>query len=760
MKQLIAADAYSDDVISVKADARPAPNRSANSIYAVFSTKTLGDKDGEFQGLVTNTEIAFSPQRIFADLLNPHPLRPIKENTPLTEVEELLNSTTEALAVVNGNQEFIGVVTRTSVLKALLKQERDLLIETQLLNQQIAQDNYHLSLWSTRLSELHSASRTLLNVLAHTQIENDILQSGIEALSRLLQARYAAVGLINDAGQLTHFLHVGISDEQAKAIELFPEGKGLLGVVIHENTAIRLDDLTKDERSAGFPANHPAMKSLLAVPISNLGRVYGRIYLCDKTDDSPFNAEDELLAKSFATSLSLILDNAREIEEIKRGQQHLYRLAHFDPLTELPNRELAYDRIRQALIAGYRKQIKTAILFADLDNFKHINDSLGHSAGDGLLKEVALRLKQCIREMDTVARLGGDEFLILLPDFTEVQSVIAVAQKIKESMQPLFEINDHEMIVSISIGISIYPDDATNIEELLRNADTAMYHAKSMGRNNFQFFTHQMNEAVKRQVHLTTLLSRAIEKQQFVLCYQPQINLISGKMFGVEALIRWYSPELGIVFPINFIPTAEASGLIVAIGDWVLMTACRQGRCWLDEGLKDFRIAVNLSSVQFQQGQLATHLKQILLETQFPPALLELEITESIMMSHKTEVLTTLKELKLLGVHISIDDFGTGYSSLSYLKTMSLDKIKIDQSFVRDIAYDSNDAAIVNAIIAMAKGLNLDVIAEGVETQEQLDFLISKGCYEAQGYYFSKPMPAEEITAFWHKQLGHCIECV
>jgi EAL domain-containing protein (putative c-di-GMP-specific phosphodiesterase class I) len=275
-----------------------------------------------------------------------------------------------------------------------------------------------------------------------------------------------------------------------------------------------------------------------------------------------------------------------------------------------------------------------------------------------------------------------------------------------------------------------------------------------MGRNNFQFFTRQMNEVVKKQVRLTALLSRSIEREQFILCYQPQIDLSTGKMFGVEALIRWHSPELGLVSPLEFIPTAEATGLIVAIGDWVLRTACFQGKYWLDEGLNDFRIAVNLSSVQFQQGHLATRLKQILIETQFPPTLLELEITESITMSNKTEVFTMLKELKLLGVKISIDDFGTGYSSLSYLKIMPVDKIKIDQSFVRDIASDSNDAAIVNAIIAMAHGLNLEVIAEGVETKEQLDFLISKDCHEAQGYYFSKPISAEEITAFWHNQLG------
>lgn len=750
MKELIAADAYSENVIPVRADTRPVPNRIAGSIYAVFSTATLGDKEGEFQGIVTDTDISFSPHRIFADLLSPHPLAPIREETPLAQVEDLLNGSEEALAVVDQDNHFAGAVTHTSVLKALLKRERELLIETQELNQQIAEDRQHLALWSNRLSELHSASRTLLSVLSHTQIEDDILQSGIEALCKLLQARYGAVGLINEEEQLTHFLHTGITDEQANSISHAPEGRGLLGAVIHENTAIRVEDLTADPRSEGFPANHPLMKSLLAVPVSNLGRVYGRIYLCDKTDGSPFGAEDELLAMSFATSLSLILDNAREVQEIKRGQQHLYQLAHFDPLTGLPNRELAYDRIHQALVNSHRQQSKLAILFADLDNFKHINDSLGHSAGDELLKAVALRLAQCIRETDTVARLGGDEFLILLPDIEFVQNIIMVAQKVKEALQPIFKINNQEIFVSISIGISVYPDDSMNIEELLRDADTAMYHAKNNGRNNFQFFTPQMNEVVQRQMRLTSVLSQAIERNQFLLHYQPQVNLISGKMLGVEALIRWQSAELGSISPTEFIPVAEATGLIMEISDWVLMTACKQGKQWMDQGLHDLRVAVNMSTVQFQQPQFPARLKQILSATGFPAALLELEITENIMMSDKNAITVILDELKALGVQISIDDFGTGYSSLSYLKRLPIDQVKIDQSFIRDIVTDPNDAAIVTAITAMTHGLNLEVVAEGVETQAQLDFLISKQCYKAQGYYFSKPIAAEAIAALWH----------
>lgn len=760
MKELIAADAYADNVIHVRADARPAPKRVAGSIYAVFSTKTLGDKDGEFQGLVTDADISASPQRIFADLLNPHPFSPITEDTPLADVEALFAEPMEALAVLGHERLFVGVVTRTSVLKALLKRERELLEKTRELNQQIAEDHHNLTLWSARLSELHMASRALLSVLAHTQLENDILQSGIEALCQLLQARYGAVGIIDGGGALIHFVYTGLEEGQAKRIGEFPQGLGLLGAVIHEDTAIRLEDMGKDPRSVGFPANHPSMTSLLAVPISNLGRSYGRIYLCDKLDGSTFLPEDELLAMSFATSLSLILDNAREIQEIKRGQEHLYQLAHFDPLTGLPNRELAYDRIHQAVVSCHRQRTKLAIFFADLDNFKHINDSLGHSVGDELLKAVASRLTHCIRESDTVARLGGDEFLVLLPNILDVQGVIHVAQTIKEALQPCFKIDNQEICVTISIGISVYPDDAIDVGELLRDADTAMYHAKSNGRNNYQFFTAKMNEVVQRQMRLVSVLSHSLERRQFQLHYQPQVDVLTGKMVGVEALIRWQSPELGKVSPTEFIPVAEVSGLIMEISDWVLMTACVQGKQWLDEGLQGLRISVNLSAVQFRQPHLAQKVADILAATEFPATLLELEITESIMMSKQDMILISLNELKALGVQISIDDFGTGYSSLSYLKRLPIDKIKVDQSFVRDIATDANDAAIVTAIIAMGHGLNLGVIAEGVETRAQLDFLVGKGCHRVQGYYFSEPVAAEAIAGLWHNgfndKLGGC----
>ncbi len=512
---------------------------------------------------------------------------------------------------------------------------------------------------------------------------------------------------------------------------------------------MRIENIAQDERSAGFPAFHPMMKTLLAVPISNLGRVYGRIYVCDKLDGSVFSAEDELLAMSFAMSLSLILDNAREVEEIKENQQHLYQLAHFDTLTSLPNRELAYDRIQQAIAQCCRQQCKLAILFADLDNFKHINDSLGHSVGDELLKAVARRLREGMRENDTVARLGGDEFLVLLPSIESVHHVITVVQNIQAILQPVFRIGNHEIYITCSIGVSVYPDDSKHLEELLRDADTAMYHAKNCGRNNFQFFTTEMNLAVQRQMRLVSLLSQSLEKNCFFLNYQPQIDLLTGRMIGVEALLRWHTPELGLVTPTEFIPVAESSGLICAIGDWVLTAACQQGQAWLQQGCL-LHVAVNLSSIQFHQHNLVSKVANILAETGFPAHLLELEITEGIMLADKHSVLTTLGELKALGVEISIDDFGTGYSSLSYLKRMPIDKIKIDQSFVRDLADDPNDAAIVKAIIAMTHGLNLDVIAEGVETEAQLSFLLSRQCHKAQGYYFSKPVSAEAISELWH----------
>lgn len=434
-----------------------------------------------------------------------------------------------------------------------------------------------------------------------------------------------------------------------------------------------------------------------------------------------------------------------DISERKTADERIHFMAHYDALTELPNRMLLHDRLLQAVISATRQKMKVAVLFLDLDRFKNINDTLGHSIGDLLLQSVAERLKGCIRKSDTVARLGGDEFIAVIPDLHEGAHAAKVAQKILDSLSTHFMIRDIELHTTVSIGISLFPDDGTANDELIANADVAMYRAKENGKNNYQFFATTMNSRSYERLTMENKLRRALERQEFVLYYQPQVDMETGRIIGAEALVRWQHPEMGLVPPGMFIPIAEESGLIVPIGEWVLREACRQNMAWQQEGLPPITVAVNLSAVQFHQKNLAQMVSDVLALTGLEPCWLELEITESGIMQNSAAAVITLCSLKQMGLKLSIDDFGTGYSSLSYLKKFPLNKLKIDQSFVRDITTNQDDAAIVGAIIGMAKSLKLRVIAEGVETREQLNFLCLNDCFEMQGYYFSKPVPAAEF---------------
>ncbi|HQT26735.1 MAG TPA: EAL domain-containing protein, partial [Burkholderiales bacterium] len=441
-----------------------------------------------------------------------------------------------------------------------------------------------------------------------------------------------------------------------------------------------------------------------------------------------------------------------DITERKASFEQIEHLAHYDALTNLPNRSLLNERLDSAIAAAKRNGSRVAVLFLDLDRFKHINDSLGHFAGDLLLQAVANRLKRCIREIDTVARIGGDEFVMVLNGIRESADAAHVAQKVLETMtEPVF-IEGREIVTTPSIGISLYPDDGQNHAALIRNSDAAMYHAKDLGRGNFQFFTDNMNARAFEALSFESYLKLALKREEFSLHYQPQIDIRSGRIVGMEALIRWLHPERGYVSPSNFIPVAEECGAIGAIGEWVLKTACSQNRIWQQSGLPVVPVAVNLSAVQFRQKDIAEKLRDILEETGLPPSLLELEMTERIIMQDADSTIGTLFAIKGMGLMLSIDDFGTGYSSLSYLKRFPIDKLKIDRSFVCDIATDPDDAAIISTIITMGHHLRLKVIAEGVETEEQLAFLKQEGCDEAQGYLFSSPVPAAEFESLLRKQ--------
>jgi len=422
-------------------------------------------------------------------------------------------------------------------------------------------------------------------------------------------------------------------------------------------------------------------------------------------------------------------------------------LAHHDILTDLPNRVLLNDRITQAIALAKRRGTHLAVLFLDLDNFKRINDSLGHETGDKLLRSVALRLNACVRGSDTISRLGGDEFVVLVTEDKYAEDAVLTADKILAALAAPHAIDTHELHVTTSIGISVYPADGGDTETLIKNADTAMYHAKEMGRDNYQFFRHEMNvRAVERHV-IESHLRHALERQEFVLHYQPKVNLATGAITGVEALLRWMHPEWGVVLPERFVPIAEDCGLIVPIGRWVLREACAQARRWEDAGLKPASIAVNISALEFRRGDFVEGVRAILSETRLEPCRLQLEITESVLMHNAESSTAILRQLKDMGVQLAVDDFGTGYSSLSYLHLFPIDVLKIDGSFVHDIDSVNGNGIIVSAVIAMGTSLKQRVIAEGVEKQGQLAFLKAQHREEGQGYFFSRPLVAEEFAA-------------
>ncbi len=438
---------------------------------------------------------------------------------------------------------------------------------------------------------------------------------------------------------------------------------------------------------------------------------------------------------------------ARDITARVRAEEDLARMAHYDALTGLPNRALLQGRLKRAMARADRSHTLLAVIFLDLDQFKEINDSLGHAVGDAVLKETALRLEGCLRATDTVARLGGDEFTILLEDVRSKEEIARVAEKLLQSIAVPAELSGHVLHLSTSIGVTVYPQDHHDADSLLRNADLAMYHAKQEGRNNAQFYSPDMSERTEKRVDLLTRLRGAIARNELLLHYQPQVDVRSGRITGVEALLRWNDPERGLVPPGQFIPLAEDTGLIVPIGEWVLREACRQLKQWLDAGLAPLTMAVNLSPRQFRQKDLVETVAAILAETGLPPYRLDLEITESTVMYRTEEAAASLRALHELGVQISLDDFGTGYSSLAYLHRFPVHTLKVDQSFVRDIRSDRDDAAIVSTVITLARQLNLKSLAEGVETKEQLAFLRSRGCDAYQGFLFCRPQPAAEIGA-------------
>lgn len=441
----------------------------------------------------------------------------------------------------------------------------------------------------------------------------------------------------------------------------------------------------------------------------------------------------------------------RDVTAQKEAQKRISTLAHYDTLTGLPNRTLLQERATYALKLAQRSGESLALMFLDLDHFKNINDSLGHGVGDQLLVEVSARLQLCLRDQDVLARMGGDEFVLILPG-TNGEGAIRVAHKLLHAMETSVPLGSHEISITLSIGAALYPADGDDFDTLAKCADTAMYRAKRSGRNTVQFYTPELQALTVRTIELENGLRRALELNQFQVYYQPQISLTNGTIIGVEALLRWSHPVLGSVSPAEFIPVAESSGLIISIGTWVMKTAVSQLRAWLDAGLPAMTMAVNLSAVQFRRPELPDLIRDILNAAGLPPHLLELELTESVALDDPLGAIETMNTLHSIGVKMSIDDFGTGYSSLSYLKRFKVNKLKIDQSFVRNLIDDAEDQVIVGVIIGLAKSLGLQVIAEGVETAQQMEYLRQHGCHDLQGYWFSRPLPVDQLVALVRSQ--------
>ncbi|HTN65880.1 MAG TPA: EAL domain-containing protein, partial [Burkholderiaceae bacterium] len=570
-----------------------------------------------------------------------------------------------------------------------------------------------------------------------TEAVNDVA-FGISALRAALEAQrsHEFLGLVMDNMPSMVFVK---DVAELRFVSLNPAGERLIGFREEEVIGKTGHDL--------FPA---AQADSFAVRDREALNNSEKMWIIDepltsKTGEQRILQTKKLILMDAEGQPKYVLGISEDITERKKTDERLTHLATHDGLTGLPNRHLLMDRLSHAWLRAARGRSALAVLYIDLDGFKEINDTIGHFAGDEVLKAVSTLLKVTLREADTIARVGGDEFVVVLEDVVEQSQVTAIAQKISAHFEKPLMVAEQEIFIGASIGISLYPGEADNFEELLRMADIAMYHAKSAGRSTLACYSPNMRAGAKDRLEMRNLLRHAIERNELVLHYQPKVSLQSGQLVGAEALLRWNSKELGLVSPARFIPLAEESGLIVPIGDWVLRTACAQAKQWQKRGVEGFVMAANLSARQLRETDLVQKIRQILEDAGLDAALLELEVTESTFMDKDTNAIALLNAISDVGIRLAVDDFGTGYSSLAYLKRLPVTVLKIDQSFVSGLTSDENDAAIVTAIVAMAKSLHLSVTAEGVETAEQLAILQGLQCDQYQGFLFSRPLPAHEF---------------
>ncbi|MBK5417565.1 EAL domain-containing protein [Pseudomonas sp. TH31] len=605
-----------------------------------------------------------------------------------------------------------------------------------------------LAVQNSRLEQeavIRAGQGHVLELIARSTELAEVLDSLARLVESQLEGMMVSILVLDEDGQ--HLLH-GAAPSLPKAYNQLIDGLaigpnvGSCGTAVYRRepvivTDIELDPLWEAYRSVAAPYGFRACWS---TPIlSHERKVLGTFALYSKTVRSPHATETRLI--DMATPLAGIAIE-RQLTE-----KRIRYMGDHDALTGLPNRTLLEDRLKQAILYAQRYNRLVTVVFLDLDKFKLVNDSLGHSAGDELLKTVARRMLECVRRTDTVVRLGGDEFVIILFDQpSDLDGVMPALHKIQEAILQPIQLSGHTLHVTCSMGLATYPADGSDTDTLLSNADAAMYRAKELGRNSYQFYTSEMKNKVQGKLAMQDGLRNALNHDEFLLLYQPQVDLQSGQIIGVEALIRWQHPELGMVSPIKFIPQAEETGLIVPIGDWVIHTACRQNKDWQDAGGPPITMSVNISARQFIERDLIDRVRHALQETGLDPMYLELELTESLIMQDLQQAISKMKELQSMGISLSIDDFGTGYSSLAALKSFPIARLKIDQSFVRDLPDNENDKAIATAVISLGHKLNLKVIAEGVETEEQQTFLRDNGCDEIQGHFFSRAVSAEEIS--------------
>ena len=600
-----------------------------------------------------------------------------------------------------------------------------------------------------QLEQRQAMEHKVTRLLAESESQEDVMPKLLQTICEALGCACGARWIWNEREpEITCAETWSVPSEEVEAFMArsrdsrpLPTGAGgLLRRVMASGEPIWITDVVQDASFQRAPlAAKAGLHGAFAFPIRFGDDILGVMEFFSRESRQP----DAVLVQSTLSIGSQI----GQFMARRQAEERVRHLAHFDELTGLPNRSLFNQRLSHALARARRAEEPLAILFIDLDRFKNINDTLGHEAGDRVLKEIAQRLRGCLREVDTVSRLGGDEFVVLIEGASRPADVAEVAQKILAAVALPLLLESQEFHVTASIGISTCPGDSDDLQGLMKNADIAMYRAKERGKNNFQFYSAQINVHTLERAALESDLRHALERKEFLLHYQPKVDIGSNRIVGMEALVRWQQPGKELIPPAQFIPLAEETGLIVPIGEWVLKAACLQNKAWQDEGLPRLRVAVNLSPRQFAHENLLQDVARVLAETGLDPAWLEFEITEGMVMRDPEHAVTLLRGLKAMGIHLSMDDFGTGYSSLSYLKRFPLDSVKIDRSFIRDIPGDGDDAAITQAIIAMAHSLRLGVIAEGVETDEQLHFLRENGCDEMQGYLFSRPLAAEQFLA-------------